>query len=310
MNKGFDIRRPREPLGPDSPVQYLNPEYRDKEKPKMTLFLLRHGESSEDKSDPNRDLTPHGQEQVQASMQQILETLLKEENPDFQDWHDEEKKSEAITQAIKNVEFHLRDSGTYRTQHQVWLEYQSLKNYGVAEENIYLPQSVFEHEELVPSAEAEAKGPGIQKRLKGIQGLDPKWRMEVMRSKEYQQRVGASDEMEAWALTPEEEVPQGTESRQAMERRYQRDITKAERVVNKLTENYPKRVVTIANSHASIATLAAASELDIPVADLMKKITEMPEAQGLRYDFYGPGKNHETKPFGPDIEKAVAEMKE
>lgn len=283
----------------------------DKEKervlPKMTVFLLRHGESNKDKTNPNRGLTERGVEQVTESINQILDDLLLESNPDFDEWEDEEVRAKAIQEAIQNIEFHLRDSGTSRTLEQVWLEYELLIEYGVPEEHIYLPKSAYEYIGKEPSIKA---GPGIAKRLKGIKGVDqnPEYRTKI-KSKEFQESVGASGDMMAWAVSPEEEVPDDIEKRSEMEARYESDIATLDRVVAHKMKDYPKRVVAIANSHASIATVAAAREAGLPVEEVMKKIGEVPEAQGLRYDFYGEDTERTAKPFGPEIEKAIRELR-
>jgi len=266
------------------------------ERPQMTLFLLRHGESESDKTKPNRGLTELGQDQVREALAKIVNQVALEEKPDAQN----------LPEALSGVEFHLRDSGTERTLEQVWLEHDLLVRAGVPEENINLPKSALKFKGL-----DKISGPGVAKRLEGVRGHDthPEFHKKIT-SKTFQEQVGANSGVEAWALAPDDEVPAGVETRAQMEKRYRSDIVKAERVISRKTRDYPKRVITIANSHASIATLAAASEMGIPLEALLKKIGEMPAAEGLRYDFYGTDKAHAAKPFGPQIEKAIAEMKE
>lgn len=267
-----------------------------KERPKMTLFLLRHGQSEEDKSKPNRGLTETGRDQVTETLGQLVNTIAQEENP----------QAANLAEALAGVRFHLRDSGTERTLEQVWLEHNLLVRAGVPEANINLPQSALKYKGMDRTG-----GPGVAKRLKGVQGLDqnPAFRKQI-KSREFQAEVGASTDIEAWALAPEDKVPEGVETLTKIRQRYRQDVAKAEKLIPKMTERAPGRVVTIANSHASIATLAAASEMNIPLDQLLKKIGEMPEAQGLRYDFYGGGKEKTVKPFGKDIESAIAEIRE
>lgn len=265
------------------------------ERPKMTLFLLRHGESESDKTKPNRGLTELGQDQVREALAKIVNQVALEEKPDAQN----------LPQALADVEFHLRDSGTERTLEQVWLEHDLLVHAGVPEQNINLPTSALKFKGL-----DKKSGPGVAKRLEGVRGHDthPEFHKKIT-SKTFQEQVGASSGVEAWALAPDDEVPAGVETRAQMEKRYQNDIAKAERVISRKMRDYPKRVVTIANSHASIATLAAASEMGIPLDTLLKKIGEMPAAEGMRFDFYGTDKAHAAKPFGSQIEKTVQELK-
>ncbi|MBU2228834.1 hypothetical protein KJ810_00330, partial [Patescibacteria group bacterium] len=214
------------------PIPNEHPEQdreKEKELPKMTVFLLRHGESNKDKTNPNRGLTEKGESQVIDSINQILNGLLLEINPEFDQWEDEEVRVTAIQNAIQNVEFHLRDSGTTRTLEQVWLEYEILKRYGVTEENIYLPKSAFEYAKKDPN---EKSGPGIAKRLKGVKGMDqnPEYRMKI-KDKLFQESLGASGDMMAWAISPEEDIPNNIEKRSEMEARYDNDISKLDRVV-------------------------------------------------------------------------------
>jgi len=265
-----------------------------KKKPRMTLFLLRHGRSEEDKTKSNRGLTELGKDQVTETLGQLVNTVAEEENP----------QAKNLAEALKDVQFHLRDSGTERTLQQVWLENDLLVHLGVPQDHVNLPQSALDYKERKGKS-----GPGIAKRLKGVQGLDqnPDFRKK-MKSKEFQAEVGAFTDIEAWALAPDDKVPEGVETLSKMQERYRKDVARAERLIPRMTENAQGRIVTIANSHASIATLAAASEMGIPLPDLLKKIGEMPEAQGLRYDFYSEGKEKSVKPFGKDIEPAIEEM--
>lgn|SRR3989338_5656987 len=281
------------------------PEIKDikteKEQPKMTVFLLRHGESESDKSKANRGLTELGKDQVRESITTIVRDLVQEVSPDFNDWNNKD----TVTAALAGIEFHLRDSGTERTKQQVVLERDLLVEAGVPLENIILPKGIYEN--ITPP---QGAGPGIAKRLEGVRGMDhqPKYRAQL-KSKTFQEYVGANSDIEAWALSDRDEVPTEVESRQEMETRYAHDIAIAERGIRMLNTK-DKRTITIANSHASIATLAAASELNVPLDKLMRQIGEVPGAQGLRYDFYGSkDKSHETKPFGKDVEAAMRELK-
>ena len=275
----------------EGPRQEGGAERQEKEprhEPRFTVFLIRHGQSEEDKTKPNRGLTDLGKRQVLATMHEILEELRQEST------------------RLEEVEFHLRDSGTERTLQQVWEEHRALLQAGVPEQNIVLPKAVLEYRGI-DSSEA---GPGIARRLKGVQGLDttPEFRKKL-RSKEYQEQLGASSDVEAWALAPEEHVPSGVETRTQMQERYEKDLATAERVINYKIGKHPKRVIVIANAHASIATLAAASEFSIPLDRLMKNIGEVPEAEGLRYDFYGAGSTHNTTPVGQKLREAVEALK-
>ena len=267
----------------------------EKEKPALTVYLLRHGESNEDKTDPNRGLTENGQAQVREAFARVLDQILAEEDPDFADWENTEAKKEALRQALQGVEFHLYDSGTYRTLQQECLEKDMLDALGLTD--VYLTKAAYEWKGEQPSQ----AGPGIKKRLKGVGGLDkkPEFR-KLIGDKNYQKKVGAPDELIAWALTPEDEVPAGVGTRKQMAERYKKDLAVVAKKAETLSD-YPKRVVAVANSHASIITLAAADQFDMPI----EEFGEVENAEGLRFDFYGNGKDYEVKPFGPDTESKL-----
>lgn len=192
---------------------------------------------------------------------------------------------------------------------QAWLERQMLLELGIDPKEIHLSRAAYawaERNGKISAADIpENAGPGVAKRLSGVRGLDknPAFRKKIG-NPEYQAEVGAGDEIIAWALTPDDEVPEGVESKSRMEQRLQRDLGKVERVAAGRLDGRPKRVVYVANSHASILTLATSSELGLP----MEQVGEVPNAEGLRFDFYGAGKAHSTRPFGKNLETKVAEL--
>lgn len=108
----------------------------------------------------------------------------------------------------------------------------------------------------------------------------------------------------AWALMPEDEVPPDVERRSEMIKRYQANIRTVDKVMSHAAEDLSERTVIIANSHASIITLAASSELKVPIEEL----DEVPEAQGIRFDYYAGEKDHTVRPLGKDIERRVVDI--
>lgn len=289
---------PNIPFNPDRD----NKERKEKmELPKFTLYIMRHGQSNENKSDPNRGLTETGQTQVRESFTRLLDEVLAEEMPEFNDWDNAEAKKAAIARIAPKLEFHLRDSGTYRTIQQEWLEAKILNEMGITD--FYLPKAAYDWKGEKPPEKA---GPGIAKRLKGVQGLDksPNFR-KLIGDKEYQKKVGAIDEITAWALTPDEEIPSGVESRQQMVERYGGDLAKLQKITqSRRISQYPKRIIVVANSHASIITLSASEELNIPLTEL----GEIENAEGLRLNFYSGSKPYEVKPFGEKTETKAAQF--
>jgi len=207
---------------------------------------------------------------------------------------------------MEKVEIHLRDSGTDRTIEQEWVEQEVLVGLGVDPKNINLPASAYKWQGTEKPTTA---GPGIGKRLKGIQGLETNDLTMGFRKKisdpDYQRSVGATDELLAWALTPEDQIPEAVETRQQMSKRKNQDLAKVERIASKLGQR-DKRIIYIANSHASIATLTAADELNVP----LEQVGEVENAEGLRLDFYASGEKHGAQPIGEKIEAIFKENRE
>lgn len=281
----------------------------EKERPNLTVYLMRHGETETDKSKPNRGLTEHGQEQVRENFNGIIDQLIQEEVPEFRDFDDPEKRKAAAVQAFSKVEMHLAESGTDRTQEQVWLERGILIDMGVPPEDLHLPKSTYEWAVKNGKIEAmpEDGGPGVKRRLAGVGGMDSakEFRKKIS-NPEYQAQIGATDEIIAWAKTPDDEIPEGVETRNQMEARLQSDLGKVEHVASKRLNGRPKRTVYVANSHASILTLAASSELNAPI----EQVGEIENGEGLRLDFYGEGKAHTAQPFGKNTEAKFQRLRE
>ncbi len=288
------------------------PEFREAETehPALTVFLMRHGESGKDKSSPTRGLTDKGREQVGENFNGLINQIIKDELPEFTDFDDPEKRQQAAQEALGKVEIHLADSETDRTMEQAWQEREILAKLGVPQERIFVSRAVQEWARktglLGPEA-ADQGGPGVKRRLVGVQGMDqaPEFR-KLIDNPEYQAKVGASDEIGAWARTPDDEVPAGVEKHSEMESRMDSDLAKVQRVTEGRLAHHQQRVVYVANSHASIITLAAAKELGIPLEEL----GHVDNAEGLRMDFYGSGKKREVTPFGKNLEAKAASLKQ
>lgn len=284
------------------PLERKDFHEKPKEVPKISIFLIRHGESEKDKTKPNRGLTEKGVEQVNETFDRLIDSLVREQNPDFTQAYDPQTKKEMIQKTLADVEFRIYDSGTVRTLEQLWFEYNRLRELGVPEENIYLPKSALEYKNV---STGQKSGPGITKRLEGVRGLDknPSFRKKLQDTN-FQKSVGAKGDLMAWALMPEDEIPQDVEKRSEMIQRYKENIDSADKAMSRMAQNLSKRTVIIANSHSSIITLAASSELGIPI----EKLDEVPEAQGIRYDYYSGKNEHTVKPLGKEMEKRVGNI--
>ncbi|HCJ52605.1 MAG: hypothetical protein A2898_03830 [Candidatus Kerfeldbacteria bacterium RIFCSPLOWO2_01_FULL_48_11] len=296
------------PTSPESPIPIESREG-EKERPNLTVFLMRHGESGKDKSQPTRGLTEKGREQVSENFNGLINQIIGDELPEFTDFDDPEKRQRAAQEALAKVEIHLADSETDRTMEQAWQEREMLINLGVPQEQVYTSQATHEWAKktgLIPPDAATGGGPGVKRRLAGVQGMDqaPEFR-KLIDKPEYQTLVGASDEIGAWARTPDDQVPAGVEKRHEMESRMDQDLATVQRVTEGRLARHQQRVVYVANSHASIITLAAAKELGIP----LEQLGQVDNAEGLRMDFYSSGKQRDVRPFGKSLEVKVAEWK-
>ena len=276
----------------------------------LTVYLMRHGESESDKTKPTRGLTEKGKAEVRENFNVLIDQIIHDELPGFKDFDDPEKRKQAALKALSRVELHLADSQTDRTMEQVMLERQIVTELGIKPEELYLSKPTYEwaQKQGMIDKVPEGAGPGIKKRLDGVRGLqDHTDFRKKLDSPEYQQQLGTQDSLIAWALTSEDKIPEGVENRSQMEKRLQSDLSKVERIANhEKLQNYPKRVIYVANSHASIITLGASSKLGIP----MKELGEVENAEGLRFDFYGQEKPYSTEPFGEKLNKKLAQLKQ
>lgn len=194
--------------------------------PAVEVYLLRHAETSTDKSSPTRGLTEDGRQQVKDAMGKIIAGITDH----------------------KTVNFRVYDSGTSRTREQSVLEVELLLHAGVPEENIYL---------------SARGGSGVDKRL-SVDGLEGNFEFRKQReSEEYLQKMGAKDGILAWALTDEADLPEGVENYGDIASRIQHTAEQMERIVPRMIDSSPERTtVIIANSHAPFVTAAAEQMLN------------------------------------------------
>lgn len=276
-----------------------------KEQANLTVYLIRHGESGKDKTDPKRGLTDKGRLEVKNTITNIAKQIINDELPDFKDWDNKTAYARALEAALDKIKLFIRDSKTDRTCEQDWVMNDTLIELGARPDQIDLPKSAYAWKgETVP---AEA-GPGVEKRLKGIQGIEkePGFRKKLG-DPEYLQALGAKDEIVAWALTPDDEIPTAVETKTQMLQRKNADMAKVENVASWLShKEQTKRIVYIANSHASMTSLIAADELSIP----LEQVGEVDNAEGVRLDFYGSDNKKIVQPIGDKISQIYYSCKQ
>lgn len=234
----------------------------------ITVFVLRHGESSEDKTNPKRGLTEKGQDQVRAAVHKIIATL--------------DPKHDAIR---------LYDSSTDRTNQQLWLEHDMLTEAGFA---VYVAAP---SHAMAGKDAPEGAGSGIAKRLSGIEGS--KEAIQKLRDPAYQKSLGTDNPITAWLKEPN--LPEGVSTPADKLKQFQTAADATQRIAEREREKgAEKRIVVIANSHSSGLTAYAAEKLGLtPDA-----IGEVENAEGFRVDFSGrPGEAQRFTAFGEKIEK-------
>lgn len=265
----------------------------------VTIYLLRHGLTGKDKSNPNRELTEVGREQVTAAIRDVVDQLIREVDPHAKITDD--NRAVLFAPVAEQIQFQLYDSGTTRTQEQVTLEQVALKQWGAGDESIYVPASVQRYQGEHPTA-----GPGVAKRLEGVMGLDenPGFRKQLD-DPATQERLGSEGALLTWLLMPEEEIPGDVENPSQMKGRMQATVNKVRRVIPYLAREAVRtgqRRVIIGNSHGSFSTLSASEMLGVD----LRTIGQVHEAEGIRLRFNADGSSRSVEPFGEKIEARLS----
>ena len=72
----------------------------ERERPNLTVYLMRHGESEKDKTKSTRGLTEKGRAEVTENFNGIINQIIKDELPDFKDFDNPEQRKEAALKAL------------------------------------------------------------------------------------------------------------------------------------------------------------------------------------------------------------------
>lgn len=263
--------------------------------PMISVYYLRHGESSEDKTDPLRGLTEKGKQQVLEAVDQI--------SSEFTD---------------PKQQIRLYSSGSERTQQQTmvaaWLLHQKgftnlvveqsslpQKELSVTEDGISFGAkrdhewSDDEKKALLPSLGIrviEGSG-GVKGRIGELKA--PKEYMASLRASEAETGVPA---VVKW-LT-DTEFPQGAESPDDKVRVLDEAITQADRIAGKLKEKNAEPFTAFVFGHSSALTAYAQEKLGF---DPLQH-GEVENAEGISLKLSGDGKPV-LSPLGPEIEKVA-----
>jgi len=243
--------------------------------PPLVVYLLRHGEATDNKTDANRELTDLGKKQVEEAIEKIINQL--------QEAGSNGNNANQQKNLLETTKFRIYDSGTPRTMEQAQIEKESLVQSGVPEKNIYILHPTYESDDA--ELKKQKAGPGITSRIGTVTESTPDFRKKLD-DPEYQKSIGATDGVIAWMLTPDEEVPQGVNTYNKV-KEYM-DETK--KILQRLAERIEKKggdsVVVIANSHAPRVTVAISSAFNVDP----RSMKMAGNAEGLCLKFNGNNK--------------------
>ncbi len=274
-----------------------NPEEREGERQEnpITVYYLRHGESSSDKTDPLRGLTEKGIAQVQTAI-------------------------ERITKEIKNpsTQIRLYSSGSERTREQCIVAAQVLHRAGfnnitidensLPEKKVELQEgnvrfgSILEkderahaYEELIAELSLHREGPGVARRIGELKA--PKDYMAKLRSMESETGIGA---VVHWLRDPQ--VPEGAESSEQKAEIIENAIEIASRWAQHMKKQDSKPVMALVFGHSSALTAYGAKVFGWGNEEL----EEIENAEGLKINFSGvPSDAPKIEPYGEKIESKV-----
>lgn len=281
-----------------TPEEYY--EIREKEKTEnpITVYYLRHGESSEDKTDPLRGLTEKGISEVREVVQRIAQEITD-----------------------KNTQVRLYSSGSERTRQQCIVATKILREAGFTDITIdrnSLPgkkvefvsegvrfTSILEGEEkekgqkeLVEKLGLKVEGPGVARRIAELKA--PKEYMAKIRQLEKDTGIGA---VIHWMM--DKDLPVGAESYKEKAGIVEEAVETTNRWAQHMKKTGSKPFVAFTFGHASALTAygTKAFEMDKD-EESFKKFGEVENAEGLKVSFSGEaGSKPEIKPFGEVIEQ-------
>lgn len=268
-------------------------EYAPGENP-ITAYYLRHGESSEDKTDPLRGLTEKGIAQVEEAIRRVAGEIKD-----------------------KNAEIRLFDSGSERTKQQCIVAARVLKDAGFSNlvmDMASLPQKRAEVSEggvrfgSVLEGDALTRGHAeLAERL----GFKPGWSIkeliaELRATPEYMKKIRTLEKetgisaVVAWLM--DKEIPEGVETPEQKARMIEEAIARAAQLAEGMREIKSRPVVALVFGHASALTSYGTKAFALDPS----KAGEVENAEGVKVGFSGIAEQaSKVEPFGQEIEKMV-----
>jgi len=266
----------------DSSVSLEHVAEKEKRLAPLVVYLIRHGESTSNKNDVSRELTPQGRAQVEEATKKIINQLRVQIAKSAS-----KKGAEEIDEVLKSIKFRVYDSETPRTTEQAQIEKEVLLKNGIAEENIYLLHPNSESEDL--DERKRKAGPGIKRRIGTVTESTPVFRKKLD-DPDYQKQLGAADGVIAWMIMPEEDIPVGVQSYPQVKESMNQTKKSLQQLAKRISDRGDAPVVVIANSHAPRVTVAMAATFELNP----REMSMAGNAEGLRFTFNGQGEVEAT----------------
>ncbi len=273
-------------------VSYLDKEELRKEKKEreksesvVTAYIIRHGDTTKDKFDPNRGLTEKGKEETEEAAERIAQEIVEETGKDTE------------------IELRGYDSGQIRANQTLIEVAKKLTDKGY---KIYLPFSSQElakdevaFKEMKKAGLIHGEGPGIKSRIRNIT-LPDEAKKEL---KEEAKQKGEKAVITVLTTPPEKLKEMGVETPEEIFKRVESAVESTDRISQRLRKNeYPRKIIAIAATHGAIPEAYLSQKLKVNPKD----IGEVPNCEGFRIDFTGkPDKKPRIQFWGKEIEKRM-----
>lgn len=262
-------------------------EYQEQERqiPTVTAYILRHGETTEDKSDPRRGLTLKGEQQIDAAAERLIKEL-----------------------DVKRDLIQIFDSGNHRATVSVLRIAEKLKEAGF---QFFEPVEVNPRREFqsVNKSISTTDQPKVRTLHKGAGAADiPDYFRKNLEDPEFHQALGIPDSIEdkrliTWFLA---DLPDDVEKPQEVVDRVEGAMSKTQKQLPQLQHllGTDKRIVAIVGANASVVDAMIVDRTKVPVT---ARGGETPNAEGFKLDFHSEKDAPLFSVWGETIEKQIHE---